>query len=591
MVWSAQCSGSSSILRSPTARAASVTPCRSQKSCQYSLISSADIGIIGSPAAHSTEGQPLSMTTVSAFTPDTRGAIPVTPVAKKDLAAWLKRATARERAWLTGSGFDARPGAFAFVPGRDGRPARVLVGTNPDTHRMWALAGLPHALPEGRYRLDEQPGRDIATQMALGWALGAYRFTRYKRAQRGVAKLAWPVDADRREVEILAAAVTLARDLINTPAEDLGPSDLAAAAQAVAQAATARRSPSSRGDGLLQARLPHDPRRGPRFGRCAALHRHALGQTRRSQGHAGRQGRMLRFGRPRHQALFRDADDEEGHGRRRGGPVGREPDHGNETPRVAPRPRARRGEQHQRQRLPAPRCHSHPQGHHRGDRQHGRGGALGSLRSAHGGLLREARCDCRFRDAHRGGPCGPRHGLARTLRQRRHARGRHPRRGEARARSALAHAAPPRLPEVLGQHRGGHQQRRAKQLRRRDHGGVVLGRVRRQGRRHGLTSTCSRRTPLPAPAAPRAAKPRDCARCTARSASATPDRSNAMTTGNDTHSKTIGYVLWIFGFTGSHRFYYGRPVTGTIWFFTLGLFLIGWIVDLFLIPSMDRQAD
>lgn len=59
----------------------------------------------------------------------------------------------------------------------------------------------------------------------------------------------------------------------------------------------------------------------------------------------------------------------------------------------------------------------------------------------------------------------------------------------------------------------------------------------------------------------------------------------------DTHSKTIGYLLWIFGFTGAHRFYYGRPVTGTIWFFTLGLFGIGWLVDLFLIPSLDRSAD
>jgi TM2 domain-containing membrane protein YozV len=64
-----------------------------------------------------------------------------------------------------------------------------------------------------------------------------------------------------------------------------------------------------------------------------------------------------------------------------------------------------------------------------------------------------------------------------------------------------------------------------------------------------------------------------------------------MDDGNDTHSKLMGYLLWIFGFTGSHRFYYGKPVTGTIWFFTLGLFLIGWIIDLFLIPSMDRQAD
>jgi len=60
---------------------------------------------------------------------------------------------------------------------------------------------------------------------------------------------------------------------------------------------------------------------------------------------------------------------------------------------------------------------------------------------------------------------------------------------------------------------------------------------------------------------------------------------------HDTHSKTIGYLLWIFGFTGSHRFYYGKPITGTIWFFTLGLLGIGWIIDLFLIPGMDKQAD
>ena len=64
-----------------------------------------------------------------------------------------------------------------------------------------------------------------------------------------------------------------------------------------------------------------------------------------------------------------------------------------------------------------------------------------------------------------------------------------------------------------------------------------------------------------------------------------------MTNSNDTHLKSVGYILWIFGFTGSHRFYYGKPITGTIWFFTFGLLLIGWIVDLFLIPSMDRQCD
>lgn len=60
---------------------------------------------------------------------------------------------------------------------------------------------------------------------------------------------------------------------------------------------------------------------------------------------------------------------------------------------------------------------------------------------------------------------------------------------------------------------------------------------------------------------------------------------------NDSHSTTFGYILWIFGFTGAHRFYYGRPVTGTIWFLTLGLLGIGWFIDLFLIPSMDEEAD
>jgi TM2 domain-containing membrane protein YozV len=66
--------------------------------------------------------------------------------------------------------------------------------------------------------------------------------------------------------------------------------------------------------------------------------------------------------------------------------------------------------------------------------------------------------------------------------------------------------------------------------------------------------------------------------------------SGEMNPPTDTHSKVIAYLLWLFGFTGSHRFYYGRPISGTIWFFTGGLLLIGWIVDLFLIPSMHRNA-
>ena len=64
-----------------------------------------------------------------------------------------------------------------------------------------------------------------------------------------------------------------------------------------------------------------------------------------------------------------------------------------------------------------------------------------------------------------------------------------------------------------------------------------------------------------------------------------------MITDNDTHSVTIGYLLWLFGFTGAHRFYYGKQITGIIWFFTLGLLGIGWLIDVVLIPGMDAQAD
>lgn len=59
----------------------------------------------------------------------------------------------------------------------------------------------------------------------------------------------------------------------------------------------------------------------------------------------------------------------------------------------------------------------------------------------------------------------------------------------------------------------------------------------------------------------------------------------------ESHQKVIGYILWIFGFTGSHRFYYGKPISGTVYFLTLGLLGVGWIIDLFLIPGMDRQAN
>ena len=58
-----------------------------------------------------------------------------------------------------------------------------------------------------------------------------------------------------------------------------------------------------------------------------------------------------------------------------------------------------------------------------------------------------------------------------------------------------------------------------------------------------------------------------------------------------THLKSVGYILWIFGFLGAHRFYFGKPISGTLYLFTFGLFGIGWLVDLFLMPALERQAE
>ena len=65
----------------------------------------------------------------------------------------------------------------------------------------------------------------------------------------------------------------------------------------------------------------------------------------------------------------------------------------------------------------------------------------------------------------------------------------------------------------------------------------------------------------------------------------------AESRSNETHSIVVGYICWLFGFMGAHRFYYGKQISGTIWFLTLGLCFIGWIIDLFLIPSMNAQAE
>jgi leucyl aminopeptidase len=192
------------------------------------------------------------------LTDDPSGAIPIIAVAARDFRSWKEEQLPTVAAWLDALGFTGEAGKTALIPDGDGGLAQVIQGVNRDD-ALWSLAGLPDSLPEGKYRADFDAdalfGEGGATKLALGWALGSYAFTRYKKAKRAPATLVWPKGADKGEAERLAEAMMLTRDLVNTPAEDLGPAELAEAVESVAKrfGATVRQIV---GDELLAENYP-----------------------------------------------------------------------------------------------------------------------------------------------------------------------------------------------------------------------------------------------------------------------------------------------------------------------------------------------
>jgi len=182
---------------------------------------------------------------------------PIFLVDKVALPGWIEQHP-EHRDWITVNGFSGEEGSFTILPGSYGSGACVLAVRSAE-ERVWALAALPRALPPGAYALD--PSLDAAldvqsaTDAALGWALESYAFTRYKAAKREPAKIRWPINADREEVSRLADAMYMARDLINTPAEDMGPSELVAVGEALAVQSGARVR-VVRGQALLHENFP-----------------------------------------------------------------------------------------------------------------------------------------------------------------------------------------------------------------------------------------------------------------------------------------------------------------------------------------------
>src|SRR5688572_25530940 len=181
-------------------------------------------------------------------------AVEILPLRAQRLEAWVKRQPQPVGQWVRAAAFAAKPGSVCLIPSAEGGLAQVLVGIEEGLDR-WSLAALPTSLPKGDDRLAESLRRSEAEAACFAWAIGAYRFQRYKKRDGDLARLVWPAGVDRAAVRRLVAALTLARDLINTPAEDMGPPHLADAAKAVAKAHKATFNVIV-GDDLLKKNYP-----------------------------------------------------------------------------------------------------------------------------------------------------------------------------------------------------------------------------------------------------------------------------------------------------------------------------------------------
>ncbi len=192
------------------------------------------------------------------FAKDSAEARPLYLVTKELLDSWLSDLDERARAWVEAADFSAKAGQVVLVPGADGDIAFAAGGLGCEKDRLrtrFMAAKLRAKLPEGAWRLETDLTGDALEEVALGWLLSGYRFGRYKDAPEPKAALVAPSGVDCELLEIIAAGEALARDLINTPASDMGPDELEAAARTMADRFGAKIEVTT-GDDLLARNFP-----------------------------------------------------------------------------------------------------------------------------------------------------------------------------------------------------------------------------------------------------------------------------------------------------------------------------------------------
>jgi leucyl aminopeptidase len=193
------------------------------------------------------------MSALIARQPGDRRSIAIETTDAAHLAATRRRLSAAQRRWLTDSGFNASAGTFALLADDKGKLVRVLVGVD-NREPLAALAALPGTLPLADYHLAAAGVVTDTAQLALGWALGAYQFTRYRQPQRAPARLAVSA-AELHQLLPLVEATAQVRDLVNTPTEDMGPQQLADVIKQLGKSCKAKVREWV-GDELLKANFP-----------------------------------------------------------------------------------------------------------------------------------------------------------------------------------------------------------------------------------------------------------------------------------------------------------------------------------------------
>ncbi|TMV85596.1 leucyl aminopeptidase family protein [Thioclava sp. BHET1] len=185
-------------------------------------------------------------------------ALPLHVVTKEGFSAWCAAQPAAVLGWLTAGGFAAGAGEVALLPGADGALAGAVAGLGDAKARSrgrFLLARAAADLPEGVWELAGDLDPKALEEAALGWLLGQYRFGRYRAASAPKARLKAPQGVDAARIEAIAAGEALTRDLINTPASDMGPQELAEAATALADRFGARCEVTV-GEALLENNFP-----------------------------------------------------------------------------------------------------------------------------------------------------------------------------------------------------------------------------------------------------------------------------------------------------------------------------------------------